>query len=772
MYISAIEIEGFKSFADKTVIPLNKKLNIIIGPNGSGKSNIIDAISFVLGESSRNLRADKGVNLIYKGSKNVGKAFVSLIVDLENNYPEELKDYFDEEVLKEGKIILSRQIKKSGESNYLINNQRVNKAFFSQILSILKLNTPYNIIFQGDITNIVKSSPIEKRKIIEELINIDYFEKKKEKVQKELESAQLKLNELIVLLNEKRKLLEELKEEKEKAEKFLELEKKKNSLLKAKYMNELEGIDKKINEINNILISIETKMAQLSLKKKNLKDEIKNLENELLKINDEIRKKGGPNLKELEEKGINNLKEIEKLKAEIKNLEEKINEINYEIEKEEEEKRKLINEIIKLEKIKKEIDNQLLKKEKELEQYNLDFNYEEIEKLEKEIEAIKEKIINLKNKKLFLEEKIKNLSINNEFNFENIEKELNNLREKDAQLASEQNLINRMIKEKEEELFNLKKKYEEQLNEIMQDKAIKRILELKEEIEGLYGPLFMLGRTKEKYKKALEMAAGPRMRAIVVENEDVAKKIIEILKQEKLGILSFIPLNRIKPKYINYEADYGVIGLAVDLIEFDPKFEKAFRYVFGDTLVIEDFETAKRIGIGKYRMVTLDGELFEVSGVITGGYQKKRHSFIDNTIKEKIKNIELEIESLKNRLKEIKEEREKLAERLFELRLKKKELEKNKELITNFEKIKSEIQELNSLIQEKENELKEKQKLLNDLKEKFNKALNLIKEKDKLMNEISELKAKLAQIKENMVNNKNLIEEKEKRLKGLNEKDK
>jgi chromosome segregation protein len=104
VYVSAIEIEGFKSFANKTIIPLNKNLNIIIGPNGSGKSNIIDAISFVLGESSRHLRADKGVNLIYKGSKNVNKALVSLVVDLEEDFPKELFDYIDKELIKDNKM--------------------------------------------------------------------------------------------------------------------------------------------------------------------------------------------------------------------------------------------------------------------------------------------------------------------------------------------------------------------------------------------------------------------------------------------------------------------------------------------------------------------------------------------------------------------------------------------------------------------------------------------------------------------------------------------
>ena len=766
MYVSFIEIEGFKSFAEKTVIPLNKNLNIIIGPNGSGKSNIIDAISFVLGESSRHLRADKGVNLIYKGVKNVNKASVSLVIDLEDDYPKKIFDYFDKELIKDNKVILTRVIKKSGESNYLINGQRVNKSFFNEILSLLRLNTPYNIIFQGDITNIVKSSPFEKRRIFEELVNINYFEQKKEKVKKELEEVQLRLNEFIAILREKEKQYEDLKKEKEEAEKFLELEKRKKILIKKKYEFDLKEFDKKINEINNSIIALNTKLSQISLAKKNLKQEIDSLNQKIEEINEKIRLEGGKDIQKLEKEREELIKEIERTKTELENLSNVSKEIIKEIEELEEKKRSLMKEIIKNEKELSILKRELLEKEKNLSDFNLeDLN---LESIEKEINALKEEISNLKNRKLMIKEKLKDIDFSKN---EDIEKSLKELQNKESSLAVQMNEIKRLIEEKERKLIELKSKYEEQISEINQDKLISKILDLKKEIEGIYGPLFMLGNVNEEYKLALEMAAGPRLRAIVVENEDVAKKIIEILRKEKIGVANFIPLNRIKEKNIQVPNFPGVVDRADKLINYDKKFEKAFKYVFGDTIVVESFEIAKKIGIGRFRMVTLKGELFETTGVISGGYLKRRQSFIDNSLEEKIRNLELEISSLKERLEEIKKERELLAEKIFELRLKKKEEEKKKEIISNLDNLKRELEEIEKKLKEKEEDLRKKEEDYKEKREKLSKYLENIKEREKIIKEISKIKEKIVSLEEKTRFNKENLEETEKKLSELYKKD-
>jgi len=766
VYVSSIEIEGFKSFADKTIIPLNKNLNIIIGPNGSGKSNIIDAISFVLGENSRHLRADKGVNLIYKGTKNVSKASVSLIVDLEGDYPKNLFDFIDREIIKDNKIILKRVIKKSGESNYFINEQRVNKSFFNEILNLLKLNTPYNIIFQGDITNIVKSSPIEKRKIFEELVNIDYFEQKKEKVKKELEEVQIRLNEFIAILKEKEKQYEELKKEKEETEKFLKLEKTKRALLKKKYEFDIKEFDKKINEINNSIIALNTKLSQVSLLKKNIKQEIEILNKKIEEINEKIRLEGGKDIQKLENEREELIKEIERIKVELENLSKLSNEIMKEIDELEERKTSLMDDLIKNEQELSRLKVEFHKKENKIK----DFKFDDLnlDNIEREISNLKEEIANLKNKKLLIKEKLKSVNFSN---LENVEEKLKELQKQESSLAIQMNEIKKIIEEKEKRLIELKSKYEEQLNEISQDRLISRILELKKEIEGIYGPLFMLGSVDEKFKLALEMAAGPRLRAIVVENEDVAKKIIDILKKEKIGVANFIPLNRIKEKNIEVPKFPGVIGRADKLVKFDLKFEKAFKYVFGDTIVVESFETAKKIGIGRFRMVTLNGELFETTGIITGGYLKRRQSFIDTSLESKIKNLELEIGSLKSRIEEIKEEREKLAERIFELRLKKKEEEKKKEIIKEFDNLKKELEEIEKNLMEKENILKEKEIEYKKKKELLNKYLETMKEREELIKEVSKIKEKIVSFEEKIRFNKENLKELEQKLKELYNKD-
>ncbi len=765
MYISVIKIEGFKSFANKVEIPLTKNLNIFIGPNGSGKSNIIDALSFLLGESSRNLRANKNVNLIYQGVKNVKEAYVEVFVNLENKKIKELEEL--DEINDGNNIVLKRKVKKSGETSYFVNNKKVTKAYFDRILTILKMNTPYNIIFQGDITNVIKSSSKEKRKIIEELANINIFEEKKEKVLKELEDINIKLNAFKATLKEKEKNVIRLKEEKEIAQKFLALEKRKKRLLKGKYIEKLQKIEKKINGINNQEMKIKIMLGEIEKEKIKIENEIANINEKIEEIKSKINEKGGSSVRELEKEMEENIKEIESIKTKISFLEQQIIEIEKIKENYLKKLDNLKDELKTLGAKEKEVIDVIKKLEEKLDVVgSVEIQEDQIINLNKELEKLKEKLFQLKNEKLLVEQNIKEtqeiIGIGDIKDLERLNKQLEELINKDSFLSSKIASIKNIIKEKEEKLIKLKSEYEEIMKEIKSNKLINTILKLKDQIEGVYGPLFMLGKVEEKYRKAIEMAGGNRLKAIVVENEDTAKKIIDFLRENKLGVLSFIPLNRIKERKIHYENEEGVIALAADLINFDPKFKKAFYYVFGDTVVVKDFETAKKLKNKNWRMVTLDGELFESSGIISGGYNKSKFHFVDPSIENEIERLENEILSYKRRIEDIRKEKEQLSEQIFHLRIKKKDYESKKDKIKNLDNYKRKKEEIEKELEKVMKEIKLKEEELNKKSKIYREAIDKLKKKNEIISKIKEKENELNLIRERMRNVLNEIKKCEK----------
>ena len=213
------------------------------------------------------------------------------------------------------------------------------------------------------------------------------------------------------------------------------------------------------------------------------------------------------------------------------------------------------------------------------------------------------------------------------------------------------------------------------------DTAVKNILENKNKLKGIYGTIAELGNVKSKYSLALEVAAGPKIKSIVVDNDATAAKCIKYLKDNKLGVAAFIPLNKIKSSQINPEIEKlkstnGVHDLAINLISFDDKFIKAFSYVFGNSLVVDDINVTRRIGIGKAKMVTLEGDSAELSGVMHGGFrQRKGMGFQEHEIKSQIFDLEKNIKKLREEVNNLDNERKKNEEKITELRRDKSNLE-------------------------------------------------------------------------------------------------
>jgi chromosome segregation protein len=656
-------MQGFKSFAQKTEIVMGPGFNCVLGPNGSGKSNIMDALCFVLGKtSSKSLRAEKSANLIYNGgkSKQASKeAMVAIIFDNKSKvFP-----------LDTNEVKISRTVKESGNSVYKINDKTMSRNQIVELLNHARVNPDgYNIVLQGDIVRIVEMSPLERRQIIEEIAGISVYEDKKQKAINELNKVEERLKESDIILAERESYLRELKKERNQALKFKELddkikrnkatilhiriadkEKKKHSLEKD-IKTKKDAIDKTENEISEIRKKIEEAKEDINrinkeIEQKGDKDQIT-----IQKLVEELRVAIGTNLSRINSIE-NELTKIAERKAQLSqslsDLETKIDRINVEkktYEKAIKDKQEQIGKIdAKI--------SQFKSKHKLGDSSDLEKEIEELDKSAEqslaEIQALRETQQNLLREKDKLEyqiqtadEKIaKVLAISKEHEkelerlkhirqeFKKATLELNTRLNEDSSITAQlSNARSRLLKTKED-LARINAKQAGIKESHAGDISIQKIIELKSRLKGIHGTVSSLGQVGSEYSTALEVAAGARIKSIVVDSDAIGAECIKYLKKNKFGSASFLPMNKIRPAP---ESDVkavlrspGVKGLAIDLIKFDPKFRNVFSYVFGNTIVVENIDVARSVGIGRYRMATLDGDLTETSGAMHGGFRRR-----------------------------------------------------------------------------------------------------------------------------------------------------
>ncbi|MBL7159994.1 MAG: AAA family ATPase [Candidatus Aenigmarchaeota archaeon] len=531
--ITKLEMMGFKSFFKKTTVLFPDNFAVVCGPNGSGKSNILDSICFVLGRSSaKSLRAKRMLQMIYSG-KGSKAEFAKVALHFDNS-----KKEFP---LDEESVCVSRKVNRKGISIYKLNGKTVTREKILEVLRKVHVHPDgHNIILQGDITEIIEMSDVERREIIDEISGIEEFEEKRDKAQRELTTVEDRLSKTGIILSEKDNRMRVLEQEKVSAEKYEKLTK----------------------ELDNFRGSLATKrMEQAEDALKTLDGKIKEREDGFEKFNDD-----------------------------------------------------------------------LLKSEKELE--------EEQKKLQKTAERL--------------------------FH-----------RDKDVEIIKEMQKINFEIKGKENAIDSRKidiRRINDMIARLgeMGDRgsksaAVQAVLRLKK--EGVYGNIAALSKVDKKYQTAIEVAAGPHANDIVVDNTGTAVECVNFLKENKIGRAVFLPLDKIQKRYFTKKhllKEKGVVGLAIELIKFDQKYYNAFSFVLGETLVVDKIETAKRIGIGEIRYVTLDGDLIERSGAIIGGFYRKKKDVFSSSedIKkyedEKIK-IESEIAFLERDILKLKKELEKVA---------------------------------------------------------------------------------------------------------------
>lgn len=672
--IKKVKATGFKSFAKPTELTFAKDYSCIIGANGSGKSNISDSLCFVLGRlSAKSLRADKSANLIYNGGKkgNPAKhAEVSVVFDnSENSFPVKAKE-----------LEVKRVLNQKGNSIYKVNGETRTRQQVLDLLRMAKINPDgYNIVLQGDITHMADMPAEERRKVLEDISGISMFEEKKEKALRELERVEAKLNETEIVMTERETYLRELKKDRDQALKYKDLEKN-ITRNKATYLNiQLKNREDKLKEFELRILKNQKDIDNIKENISSVRNEIDNKKKLLNELTEKIESKGPS---ESLTSDIENLREI------ILKSEARAESLNNEIKRIEERKKQLMNNIQEsdvksknLLKEKEEISSKLayLKKDKitlsksldEFRQkHNLDTIEKELSNLDSKIESLKniltekeeEKRLLLRNKDQLVF-KLTNIedSINKAANkkqqeeinhfkseFKAVSEKLNkNLAENLSLTAQLTNARNSLYKN-QEEYAGIKAHHVSVVESSGASLAIKKIKE--SNIKGIHGIVSELAETNKKYSLSLEIAAGPRINSIVVENDQIAADCIKYLKEKKLGIATFLPLNKLKEKPLaNTNLGHG---LAVNLIKFDQKYKAVFSYVFGSTIIVDNISAARKIGIGEMRMATLDGDLVESSGAMIGGYrQRKFGSFKETGSSDKLDLIETEIERLRNIIK-------------------------------------------------------------------------------------------------------------------------
>ena len=771
MHLKALELAGFKSFADKTVVEFNRGITSIVGPNGSGKSNILDAILWVLGEQSyKNIRAKESSDVIFSGGKNKkakSMAEVSLIIENEDGY---LDIDFSE-------IKITRRIYKSGENEYFINNRKARLKDINNLFMDTGIGKQaYSIIGQGRVERIIGSNPRELKEIIEEAAGVKRAKVEKEESEKKLKEVKSEIEKITYVEKDLETRVKYLKDEGMKARLYktytekidvhrlmiLEYNINEKEIARKKYTSEKE-------ELKSIIDGIQ---ENLEVKKENLG-----------KLN-EKREKAYEKVEIEKNKNFDMFKEIETLKneySELKNgysnLETEANEKQKRkavLEKDIDEKKEMLDsskielesitkELTEKEKEKNEVDKKVQdlkdKKDritadlKEKNQENQDFEIEKFratadnEDLEKRISTAEHT-----NKRLIGDKE----SAEKEFNSINVKKQefelKRNEKEKEKnELEKEIDNINNGIeilqkryeglnKEKNElnykyETLNAKKRANENVIESNETfaKSIKYILN--ENYEGVIGVFINLINIPDGYEEAVQTLSGGSFQDIVVKNTDIGKKCIDILKEKKIGRASFLPIDGVKVFRITDELpkNEGVIDFARNIVKYDKSIEKIVHFVYGNSLVVKNIETGTKLLKEGYndRIVTLEGDIITARGRMTGGYSNKgKNEFLER--KKELNTIIGSMAVIEKELKEKDEEALKISERLKQGELKKEEksseykvisdeykafLEEYNSFTADFNKKQREIETLNYEIAENEKTVKERKEKIVENKE-------------------------------------------------------
>ncbi len=699
MYLKRLELQGFKSFADKTVLEFMPGITSVIGPNGSGKSNISDSIRWVLGEQSmKSLRGSKSFDVIFSGTqsrKSLGFAEASLVFDNEDgSLPIEYSE-----------VTVTRKIYRSGETGYYINKVPCRLKDVLELFMDTGIGKDgYSIIGQGKIDEILSNKSEDRRHIFEEAAGIVKYRTRKAESEKKLEHTKVNLLRINDILSEIESNIEPLKMQAEKAKKYLNLREELKSIEIGLFLYNIEKYKQSLEEI----VKDEEIMNSTCNQEEGKLERIKALKEELKTQIDEITEK----IESMQNIGFESQKEIEQLNSDINvantriqnnkenktRYESEIEEIKLKIASLEEEVKQKQAKKVSLRENRQKFENELKEKEEELEKLT-----GKLSEKEKEIESHKKKVEENTDNKYELQADISTQNAN----YESIKKrkvqikqeistnisELDATRLKKEEIAkgfydaeSKRNSIVanlEKIAKKREQANEKIKNYETNINSLYSDmrikesrlkflietekekegytKSVKSLLKdcenIKELGKGMHGVLANIISVPKEYETAIEMCLGASLQNVVTETEEDAKRLIEHLRKNNLGRASFLPITSVKGKKLeNIKGkDKGVIGIASDLVDYSKKYDQIILNLLGRTVIVDNMENAIKLAKQNnysFRIITIEGDLINPSGSITGG------SVLKKTVN--ILGRGREIESLEKELKKIKQKIEKL----------------------------------------------------------------------------------------------------------------
>lgn len=793
MYIKQLEIDNFKSFANKSEIPLLKGFTTVSGPNGSGKSNIIDSVLFALGlANASELRAENLSHFISTYTKR-NDAFVKVTFgDTENGED----------------LTIGRKIRKTSQgyaSTYYINDSVTTLTNVHAVLEKYNV-TPnsYNVMMQGDVMGITNCTPKNRRKIIDEIAGIADFDRRIDQATNELETVEQRVERSTVILNEVDNRLEQLKEEREVALKYQKLREEKQGLESQVSKVKFFDIKRSLEKAHENILEFTKKKKEEEVKNKDLDERLNLIKQKYQEISNLVKEKGEAQQIELK-------KQEEALKGEI---DRKNNATNYADKQIHDGLRSIENAKNGIENFKKKIEDFKLKiklkddeiavikentktREAELKKIledmtglnaTADQHIEKRNNLRKQLEDLKDEETKLIQSKLPLESELKTL----QRDLEDAKTRLAELTEMKKNFAANQDLKKTLVEQLQKEMADFKIIQQNAMHDldttkneindlnyniqmasrkiaVMETKkqmaeesnfgrAVDTIMNAK--LRGVHAPLVKLGTVDKEFSVAMEVAFGGRMAHIVVDDEHVAGVAIELLKSSNAGRATFIPLNKIKkaPTRLQLPRDKGVIDFAINLVDFDDEYIDAFYYAVGDTIVVEDLESAKKL-IGKYRMVTLQGELLEKSGSMTGGTRLRTGlSFSQND--------DDELNKFKDRLKEMEQKLASLENKKTSLEAKLEDVRgKYSDSMSEFSKSKVELDNMNQNYANSENILKEKADFIASAEPKIvdlNNKLDKLEEKNvKIYDDMATCQEAIDEV-EKLINDKDLKDLKEK----------
>lgn len=706
MLLRTLEMQGFKSFPDKTELTFGKGITAVVGPNGSGKSNISDAVRWVLGETStKSLRGSKMEDVIFGGTstrKPLGFAQVVLTLDNSDN---SLKD--------KGEIVtVSRRYYRSGESEYKIDGEVVRRKDIHELFMDTGLGADgYSMVGQGKIDSIISAKNEDRRELFEEAAGISRFRHKRKDAERRLEQAQENLVRLLDILGELGSRVGPLKTQSEKAKKFLEFSDEKKTLEIGVWLSKINKFTNELRMQEHKIDAANVSYEQCNTELENIESEIESVLAKITEINLEI-EQSRSGVAAFEEEAVRKEGEIQVLNATLDHNNETIERLKNDISAADDtglsideqiaakhafieendaksqakhiELQAVTNELNKIISDNDDISGQSSQLTKELADLTLKLSDckvkcsqavssieeiksrlsaidETVQSVDKEIETASAQKQETEDNITFIKERIAEY----ENSMDGYRLKLKNKTEKAEKIKADYDKLVRSLEEKQSKarmLSDLEKNMEGfagSVKAVMRQSASKAL-------SGINGTLAQLISVDNDYSTAVEVALGAAMQNIVVDNEADAKRAINYLKQNNQGRATFLPVSAIKPRYIdekNLDDNFGFVDIAANLVDCDAKYKNIVSNLLGRVMIVEDIDCA--IGISKrynnkYKIVTLDGQVMNPGGSMTGGSRSRGAGILSRA--NMIDELNAEAEKIKAQVDEIAQSYKKAME--------------------------------------------------------------------------------------------------------------